>query len=469
MDRFLPLLCFLLTAAVVSHAALPVQVYWQSALPNTPMPSAISDLLTPATDTLLDKKTGTSVTVGKGGVNVNTGNGKPGGGCGTTVGVGKGGVNVNTGNGKLGGGGGTTVGVGKGGVDVNTGNGKPGGGGGTTVGVGKGGVNVNTGNGKPGGGGGTTVGVGKGGVNVNTGNGKPGGGGGTTVGVGKGGVNVNTGKGKPGGSGTTVGVGKGGVNVNTGKGKPGGTNVHVNPGGVGVNVNPKNGKPPVVVHVHPGKNPFLYTYAATDTQLHDDRDVALFFLEKDLRPGATFTLHFTKTARTHFSIDQNSVEAEEMKNTLHECEEPAMNGEKKTCATSLESMVDFATSSLGTRRVRAISTTVHGEPQARKQRYAITGSGVRRANIGDEVVACHAEAYAYAVFYCHAAGSTRAYEVSMVGEEDGARAEAVAVCHTDTAAWNPKHLAFQVLKVAPGSVPVCHFLPQDSVVWTRSG
>lgn len=158
-----------------------------------------------------------------------------------------------------------------------------------------------------------------------------------------------------------------------------------------------------------------------------------------------------------------------MKNTLHECEEPAVNGEKKTCATSLESMVDFATSSLGTRRVRAISTTVRGEPQARKQRYAITGSGVRRANIGDEVVACHAEAYAYAVFYCHAAGSTRAYEVSMVGEEDGARAEAVAVCHTDTAAWNPKHLAFQVLKVAPGSVPVCHFLPQDSVVWTRSG
>nr|CAD1834090.1 unnamed protein product [Ananas comosus var. bracteatus] len=369
MDRFLPLLCFLLTAAVVSRAALPAQLYWQSVLPNTPMPSAISDLLTPATDTLLDKKTGTSVTVGKGGVNVNTGNGKLGGGGGTTVGISKGGVNVNTGNGKPGGGGSTTVGVSKGGVN-------PGGGGGTTVGVGKGGVNVNTGNGKPRGGGGTTVGVGKGGINVNTGNGKPGGGGGgTTVGVGKGGVNVNTGNGKPGGGGgTTVGVGKGGVNVNTGKGKPGGTNVHVNPGGVGVNVNPKNGKPPVVVHVHPGKNPFLYTYAATDTQLHDDRDVALFFLEKDLRPGATFTLHFTKTAPNgaaatflprseaesipfssakienilkHFSIDQNSVEAEEMKNTLHECEEPAVNGEKKTCATSLESMVDFATSSLG--------------------------------------------------------------------------------------------------------------------------
>ncbi|KAB5513985.1 hypothetical protein DKX38_027891 [Salix brachista] len=28
-----------------------------------------------------------------------------------------------------------------------------------------------------------------------------------------------------------------------------------------------------------------------------------------------------------------------------------------------------------------------------------------------------------------------------------------------------KHLAFQVLNVKPGTVPVCHFLPQDHVVW----
>jgi hypothetical protein len=48
---------------------------------------------------------------------------------------------------------------------------------------------------------------------------------------------------------------------------------------------------------------------------------------------------------------------------------------------------------------------------------------------------------------------------------DGNRVKAVAVCHTDTSQWNPKHLAFQVLKVQPGTVPVCHFLPQDHVVW----
>ncbi|OAY83003.1 BURP domain-containing protein 3 [Ananas comosus] len=56
--------------------------------------------------------------------------------------------------------------------------------------------------------------------------------------------------------------------------------------------------------------------------------------------------------------------------------------------------------------------------------------------------------------------------VKMVGK-DGAAVDAAAVCHADTAAWNLKHLAFQVLKVKPGTVPICHFLPQDHVVWTR--
>lgn len=86
---------------------------------------------------LIDQKS-TSVDVGKGGVHVDAGKGKPGG---TSVNVGGkgGGVDVHTGKGKPGG---TSVNVGKGGVGVDTGKGKPGG---TSVGVGKGGVSVDTG------------------------------------------------------------------------------------------------------------------------------------------------------------------------------------------------------------------------------------------------------------------------------------------------------------------------------------
>ncbi|EAZ13440.1 hypothetical protein OsJ_03360 [Oryza sativa Japonica Group] len=429
MDRLLAcLLGFLLIASVGSHAARTPEQYWKSALPNSPIPSSLSQLLSTAGG-------GTSVNVGGGGVHVDAGHGKPGG---TTVDVGKGGVGVN----------------------VKPGYGKPGG---TTVGVGKGGV----------------------GVNVKPGYGKPGG---TSVGVGKGGVGVNVqpGYGKPGG--TTVGVGKGGVGVNVqpGYGKPGGTTVGVGKGGVGVNVKPR-GKP-----VHVNVAPFIYNYAATETQLHDDPNVALFFLEKDLHPGKTMAVHFTATTAgekflprseadampfssekvpeilSRFSVKPGSVEAAEMAQTLRDCEAPPAQGKRKACATSLESMVDFATSSLGTSHVRAASTVV-GKEGSPEQEYTVTA--VKRAAAGgdqDQLVACHAEPYAYAVFACHLTRATRAYAVSMAGR-DGTGVEAVAVCHADTAGWNPKHVAFQVLKVKPGTVPVCHFLPQDHVVWTRSG
>ncbi|KAK9148874.1 hypothetical protein Scep_007631 [Stephania cephalantha] len=394
--RLLPLFAIgLLVAVAVSHAAHPSENYWEAVLPNTPMPRALRDLLRPAD---LDDEKSTAVNVGKGGIAVNTG--KPSGG-------------------------GTNVDVGKGGVAVNTG--------------------------KPSGGG-TNVDVGKGGVAVNTG--KPSGGG-THVGVGGKGVGVNTGK--PGGK-TNVNVGKGGVSVSTGhKGKP------------------------VIVHVGP-KSPFLYQYAATEDQLHDDPQVALFFLEKDLKPEKKMNLQFTKTTNgatflprqiseaipfsskslpeilNKFSVEPSSLGAEAMKNTIEECEKSAQKGEDKYCATSLESMIDFSTSKLGT-NVQAIATE---SEDTKQQEYTIKNE-VKKVS-GEETVVCHGQKYAYAVFYCHATSKTSAYKVPMVGA-DGSEVKAVAVCHKDTATWNPKHVAFQVLKVQPGTVPICHFLPEDHIVW----
>ena len=347
----------------------------------------------------------------------------------------------------------------------------------TSVAVGKGGVNVDAGKGKPGG---TAVNVGKGGVDVDAGKGKPGG---TNVNVGrKGGVNVDAGKGKP-GSGTHVSVGGKGVGVDTGKpGKR--TNVGVGKGGVSVSTGHK-GKP-VIVGVHPGPTPFSYIYAATETQLHDDPTVALFFLEKDMHPGKIMNMQFTENTNTatflprqvadsipfssdklpeiysEFSVKPGSMEAAEMENTIKECESPGIKGEEKYCATSLESMIDFSTSKLG-KKVLAISTEV--DNQTKMQKYTIK-TGVKKM-AGDKSVVCHKQNYAYSVFYCHATQTTRAYTVPLEGD-DGTKAKAVAVCHTDTSAWNPKHLAFQVLNVKPGTVPVCHFLPQDHVVWVSN-
>ncbi|KAL3498376.1 hypothetical protein ACH5RR_041108 [Cinchona calisaya] len=301
----------------------------------------------------------------------------------------------------------------------------------------------------------------------------------TSVAVGKGGVNVNTGKGKSGSSGTHVSVGHSkGVGVRAGKPQ---TSVGVGKGGVHVYTFHKGH--PVYVGVTPSPNPFIYQYAATKTQLHDSPNVALFFLQKDLHRGTSMNLQFVKSANTasflprkiadsipfssnyvpeifnQFYVKPESLEAEIITKAIKECEEPGIKGEEKYCATSLESMVDFSTSKLG-KNVQAVST--EAEKDIKAQKYGIVD--VKKLNDNAKAVACHKQNYAYAVFYCHTTQTTDAYMVSLVGA-DGKKAKVVAVCHKDTAGWNPKHLAFQVLKVKPGTVPVCHFLPEDHVVW----
>lgn len=290
---------------------------------------------------------------------------------------------------------------------------------------------------------------------------------------------MNTGK--SGSGGTSVNVGGGGVNVNT----KNDTHVTVGGGkggGVTVGTHNRKGKP-VYVRVAPGPDPFLYRYAATETQLHDNPNVALFFLEKDLYAGNKMSLHFSKATNeeetflprqladalpfssnklpeiySEFAVKPDSVEAEAIKKTIQECEQTGIKGEEKFCATSLESMVDFSTSKLG-KDVEAVSTDADS---AERKVYRI--EAVTKKPSDKPVVVCHKQEYAYAVFYCHKTDTTVAYDVSLVGA-GGSKADAVAVCHRDTAEWNPKHLAFQVLTVKPGTVPVCHYLPENHIVW----
>ncbi|XP_076937568.1 BURP domain protein RD22-like isoform X1 [Bidens hawaiensis] len=257
---------------------------------------------------------------------------------------------------------------------------------------------------------------------------------------------------------TNVGVGKGGVEVHTGhKGKS------------------------VYVGV---LSPFIYYDALSMDQLKDNPNVAMFFSENNLHQGIEFNLHFTKTGQkstflprkiadlipfssnklpqiyNKLSVKPDSIEAKIMKQTLNECENKGIEGEEKCCATSLESMVDFSTTKLGT-NVKAISTEVNTKESTPLQKYKME---VAKRLAANKAVVCHKQSYPYAVFYCHKTVSTETYAVSMVGVY-GTKVKAVAVCHTDTAKWSPKHWAFQVLKVKPGTVPICHILPEDHVVW----
>ncbi|ONI34341.1 hypothetical protein PRUPE_1G476200 [Prunus persica] len=225
----------------------------------------------------------------------------------------------------------------------------------------------------------------------------------------------------------------------------------------------------------------------SDSQLKHYKDLAIFFFEKDMRPGTTMKFQFPRNSNTatflpresaqsipfsskklpeifnHFSVKPTSEEAKTIKQTIEECEAPGLKGEEKYCATSLESMVDFSTSKLGTRNVEAISTEVLEEGATKYMHNYTTMPGLKKLE-GDKVVVCHKENYPYAVFLCHAIKQTEAYVLSLKAD-DGMKVKAVTICHLDTSEWDPEHLSFQILNVKPGTTPICHFLTTDAIAW----
>ncbi|GLT50699.1 hypothetical protein SLA2020_241660 [Shorea laevis] len=132
-----------------------------------------------------------------------------------------------------------------------------------------------------------------------------------------------------------------------------------------------------------------------------------------------------------FSMEPKSAGTKVMKQNIDNCERESIEGEDKYCATSLESLIDHSVSRLG-KKIQVLSTEVEKETK------------VEKFTIGKD--------------------KTDVYRVPLVGS-DGTKVKATAVCHKDTSAWNPKHSAFQVLKVKPGSVPICHFLAKETNVW----
>ncbi|XP_021279204.1 LOW QUALITY PROTEIN: BURP domain-containing protein 8-like [Herrania umbratica] len=209
----------------------------------------------------------------------------------------------------------------------------------------------------------------------------------------------------------------------------------------------------------------------------------IYFLPKDLLPGkkvnlprlvqkrdrGTFLPHLIAESiplssdklpeiLKNFSLKDESRDANNVKITVKNCERAEMKGEEKYCATSLESFVDMSVSMLG-KEIRLLSNELRKET---KNPLFTIARAVR--NMGENDIVCHKMKYPYAVYLCHSIKKTVVYKVPLVGT-DGTKANAVAVCHKDTSAWSPNHIAFKVLKVKPGAVPICHFLGRDTLVW----
>ncbi|XP_051145118.1 BURP domain protein USPL1-like [Andrographis paniculata] len=165
-----------------------------------------------------------------------------------------------------------------------------------------------------------------------------------------------------------------------------------------------------------------------------------------------------------FGFPAGSKQAVAMKSTLHHCEHPALRGETKFCATSLESMLDSVQAIFGKNsRFRVLTTNRLSGPLPPLQNYTVSEqpNEIRAA----KMLGCHKLPYPYAVFYCHGqAGDRKLYRVLLDGDSGG-RVDAVAICHMDTSQWDPDHVAFEVMRSSPGESPVCHFFPPDNLVW----
>ncbi|CAI8600308.1 unnamed protein product [Vicia faba] len=186
------------------------------------------------------------------------------------------------------------------------------------------------------------------------------------------------------------------------------------------------------------------------------------FLPKEESEKLPFTPKELPLLLDFFTIPKDSPQAKAMKYTLDQCNFEPMEGETKFCATSLESLFDFANSMFGSNSNFKFLTTKHvTESTIPLQNYTI--AKVNKISVPN-AFGCHPMPYPFAVFYCHTQkGDANLYELVLEGE-NGEVIEAAGICHMDTSKWDADHVAFRVLDTRPGKSPVCHFFPPDNLV-----
>ncbi|KEH30434.1 BURP domain protein [Medicago truncatula] len=190
------------------------------------------------------------------------------------------------------------------------------------------------------------------------------------------------------------------------------------------------------------------------------------YLSKKEADSIPFSMSQLPSILQLFSIPEESPQAKSMRGALEECEGETVTGETKICANSLESMLEFVDTIIGSNVKYSILTTSNPSPRTTPlQKYTVLE--VSHDIDVPKWVACHPLPYPYAIYYCHyIATKTKVFKVSLVSDENGDKMEALGVCHFDTSEWNPNHIIFKQLGIKAGkNSPVCHFFPVNHLMW----
>ncbi|MCO5558807.1 hypothetical protein L7F22_012394 [Adiantum nelumboides] len=176
--------------------------------------------------------------------------------------------------------------------------------------------------------------------------------------------------------------------------------------------------------------------------------------------------------QTAFGIPAESLLSKESLHTSKLCvgaKEQLLEGEEAFCALSLEDLADqlkvrFA--GQGKQKMALLPVSMPPSAVNAKSIEARLLQVELRAEAQQPYLACHAQTYPFAVHFCHHIPDTRIYSATL--QTVGAQSEvfqAVAICHSDTREWSPKHTAFADLHSAPGLTEACHWTHQHGLVF----
>jgi hypothetical protein len=176
-----------------------------------------------------------------------------------------------------------------------------------------------------------------------------------------------------------------------------------------------------------------------------------------------------------FGIRYGTPMASMIKTTARLCGDPALPGEERACAVSLEEIMTFATTHLGN-NVQLLATT--GAPaesaHASTSTAPVKVMGYRKHSVedGKRAIVCHELMFPSAIYYCHRVTGVKVIDVSLASAADPAipsnnQIQATAMCHMDTTLWLSRHPAFAALHIARGD-EACHFLSAGDLVFVQA-
>ncbi|XP_042484665.1 polygalacturonase non-catalytic subunit AroGP2-like [Macadamia integrifolia] len=186
------------------------------------------------------------------------------------------------------------------------------------------------------------------------------------------------------------------------------------------------------------------------------------FLPRSLASKIPFSIARIGELKKLFGVVDESNMDEYIQQTLEICEKSPIRGEKRTCATSAEDLIDFVVEELG-HYVHVWNTeSIEGS----YENVTIGAVKLVYGNLTESPALCHSQPFIFQVYYCHVLQKVKVYAIDIQAKKKVNHA--IMACHYDTSTWNPNHLAFKLLGLGPGQIEVCHWINENGVVWTKT-